>query len=159
MPDGTCSGGADFARTFTPVGSLVGGGSLPAADRIKLAAPRLRAGFSPALCRATPLPRCYGMAVLRATFPDGITGEPIWSLQSLTHLDGGPTWIVAVPDETRSACLLRQQSEDMLRRFAGCQAGACTIGIEHPWASWRRSKPKRTCRPKISLCPSNSTRT
>jgi hypothetical protein len=56
------------------------------------------------------------MAVLRATFPDGITGEPIWSLQSLTHLDGGPTWIVAVPDETRSACLLRQQSEDMLRR-------------------------------------------
>src|SRR5437016_716239 len=89
MPSGICSRRADFAGTITPVGSLVGGGSLLAADRIKLAAPRLRAGFSPALRRATPLPRCYGMAVLRATFPDGITGEPIWSLQSLPHLDGG----------------------------------------------------------------------
>lgn len=60
------------------------------------------------------------MAVLRGAFPDGMTGEPIWSLQSLTHLMGPPTWIVAVPDETRSACLLRQDSEDMLGRFAGC---------------------------------------
>jgi hypothetical protein len=29
------------------------------------------------------------MAVLRAAFPNGITGEPICSLQSLPHLDGG----------------------------------------------------------------------
>src|SRR5919201_5461576 len=89
MPSGICSRRADFAGTITPVGSLVGGGSLPAADRIKLAAPRLHAGFSPALRRTTPLPRCYGMAVLRAAFPNGITGEPICSLQSLPHLDGG----------------------------------------------------------------------
>src|SRR5512133_1120324 len=129
MPRGICSRRADFAGTITPVGSLIGGGSLPAADRIALVAPRLHAGFSPALGRATPLPGCYGMAVLRAAFPDGMTGEPIWSLQSLTHLMAGPTWIVAVPDETRSACLLRQQSEDMRRRFAGCEAGACTMGI------------------------------
>src|SRR5215470_13986260 len=89
MPSGICSRRADFAGTITPVGSLVGGGSLPAADRIKLAAPRLNAGFSPALPRATPLPRCYGMAVLPAAYPDGMTGEPIWSLQSMPHLDGG----------------------------------------------------------------------
>src|SRR5919204_5056420 len=89
MPSGICSRRADFAGTITPVGSLVGGGSLPAADRIKLAAPRLHADFSPALRRTTPLPRCYGMAVLRAAFPNGITGEPICSLQSLPHLDGG----------------------------------------------------------------------
>src|SRR5512138_3148992 len=86
MPSGICSRRADFAGTITPVGSLIGGGSLPAADRIELVAPRLHAGFLPALRRATPLPRCYGMAVLRAAFPDGMTGEPIWSLQSLTHL-------------------------------------------------------------------------
>src|SRR5512133_2753492 len=90
MPRGICSRRADFAGTITPVGSLIFGGSLPAADRIALVAPRLHAGFSPALRRATPLLGCYGMGVLRAAFPDGMTGEPIWSLQSLTHLMAAP---------------------------------------------------------------------
>jgi hypothetical protein len=66
--------------------SFVGVGSLPASDRIKLAAPRLHARFSGlGSAEKRTLPRCYGMAVLRAAFRDGMTGEPIWSLQSMAR--------------------------------------------------------------------------
>lgn len=84
MPSGTCSRRAVFVDTIMRLASFVGVGSLPASDRIKLAAPRLQARFSGlGSAEKRTLPRCYGMAVLRAAFPDGMTGEPIWSLQSM----------------------------------------------------------------------------
>src|SRR5919204_5635986 len=112
MPSGICSRRADFAGTITPVGSLIGGGSLPAADRIELVAPRLHAGFSPALRRATPLPRCYGMALLRAAFPEGMTGEPIWSLQSMLRLMA--EWGLAAKTARRRQRLVREASHGQL---------------------------------------------
>src|ERR1051325_3796674 len=140
MPSGICSRRASFAGTITPVGSLVGGGSLPAADGIKLAAPRLHAGFSPALRRATPLRPCYGMDVLRAAFLEGMRGEPIWSLQSMPQLHGGirgAAW-AGYPLELHGACAAAPVSSDMnvrrLIRTPIAMAGSVD-GISRPTAS------------------------
>jgi hypothetical protein len=77
MPSGTCSRRAVFAGAITPVASLVGIGSLPAADRLKLAAPRLHARFRQRSVEQYALFNCYDMAMVGSSFPDGMTGEPI----------------------------------------------------------------------------------
>src|SRR5256885_13010123 len=92
MPSGTCSRRAVFVDTIMRLASFVGVGSLPASDRIKLAAPRLQARFSGlGSAEKRTLPRCYGMAGAPPAFPGGLTGGAILSIQSMVMVARPPT--------------------------------------------------------------------
>jgi hypothetical protein len=77
--------------------------------------------------------RCYGMAMVRPSFLDGMTGQPIWSLQWRTH--SAPARCGSSRDDTRGMTAQRANrplTDSHASRRVAFKLGAFSADLNRP---------------------------